>query len=94
MPEEAVERRLGYRFRDASLLRQALTHRSYGSPNNERLEFLGDGLLNFVIARLLYEQFTKLPEGDLSRLRARLVNQQTLSEVAATLSLGDHLLLG
>jgi ribonuclease-3 len=94
MPEEAVERRLDYRFRDASLLRQALTHRSYGAPNNERLEFLGDGLLNFVIARLLYEQFTKLPEGDLSRLRASLVNQQTLSELAATLSLGDHLLLG
>lgn len=94
MPEEAVERRLAYQFRDASLLRQALTHRSYGAPNNERLEFLGDGLLNFVAARLLYEQFAKLPEGDLSRLRASLVNQQTLSELAASLSLGDHLRLG
>jgi ribonuclease-3 len=94
MPEAAVERRLAYQFRDASLLRQALTHRSFGAPNNERLEFLGDGLLNFVAARLLYEQFAKLPEGDLSRLRASLVNQQTLSELAASLSLGDHLRLG
>lgn len=94
MPEEAVAHRLDYQFRDASLLRQALTHRSYGAPNNERLEYLGDGLLNFVVARLLYEQFPKLPEGDLSRLRASLVNQQTLSELAASLSLGDHLRLG
>jgi ribonuclease III len=94
MPDEAIERRLGYRFRDASLLRQALTHRSYGTPHNERLEFLGDGLLNFVVARLLFEQFTKLPEGDLSRLRASLVNQQSLAEIAASLSLGEHLRLG
>ncbi len=94
MPEEAVERRLAYQFRDASLLRQALTHRSHGTPNYERLEFLGDGLLNFVVARLLYEQFSKLPEGDLSRLRASLVNQQTLFELASSLSLGDHLRLG
>jgi len=94
MPEAAVERRLSYQFRDASLLRQALTHRSHGTPNYERLEFLGDGLLNFVVARLLYEQFEKLPEGDLSRLRASLVNQQTLSELATSLSLGDHLRLG
>ena len=94
MPEEAVERRLAYQFRDASLLRQALTHRSHGTPNYERLEFLGDGLLNFVIARLLYEQFSKLPEGDLSRLRASLVNQQTLFELASSLSLGEHLRLG
>lgn len=94
MPEKAVERRLAYEFRDAALLRQALTHRSHGAPHNERLEFLGDGLLNFVVARLLYEQFSKLPEGDLSRLRASLVNQQTLSELATSLCLGDHLLLG
>ena len=94
MPEEAIERRLGHGFRDAALLRQALTHRSHGTPHNERLEFLGDGLLNFVVARLLYEKFAKLPEGDLSRLRAHLVNQQTLSELAVSLSLGDHLRLG
>jgi ribonuclease-3 len=94
MPDKAVERRLAYEFRDASLLRQALTHRSHGTPHNERLEFLGDGLLNFVVARLLYEQFSRLPEGDLSRLRASLVNQQILSELALTLSLGEHLRLG
>ena len=94
MPDGPIERQLGYRFSNAALLRQALTHRSYGAPNNERLEFLGDGLLNFVIARLLFQQFTALPEGDLSRLRAGLVNQQALSELAASLSLGDHLRLG
>jgi ribonuclease III len=94
MPEEAVERRLGHAFRNTALLRQALTHRSHGTPHNERLEFLGDGLLNFVVARLLYDRFAKLPEGDLSRLRAHLVNQQTLSELASSLSLGDHLCLG
>ncbi len=94
MPDEVIERRLGYRFRDASLLRKALTHRSYGTPHNERLEFLGDGLLNFVIARLLFDQFETLPEGELSRLRASLVNQQSLAEIAASLSLGEHLHLG
>ena len=94
MPDGPIERRLGYRFGDAALLKQALTHRSHGVPNNERLEFLGDGLLNFVIARLLFQQFTELPEGDLSRLRAGLVNQQALSELAVSLSLGDHLRLG
>ena len=94
MPDRPIERRLGYRFSNAALLQQALTHRSYGVPNNERLEFLGDGLLNFVIARLLFQQFTALPEGDLSRLRAGLVNQQALSDLAASLSLGDYLRLG
>jgi ribonuclease III len=94
MPDDAVERALDYAFSDASLLRQALTHRSYGTPNNERLEFLGDGLLNFVVARLLYDRFTRLPEGDLSRLRASLVNQQSLSRLATSLDLGDHLRLG
>ncbi len=94
MPEGPIERRLGYHFNNAVLLQQALTHRSHGVPHNERLEFLGDALLNFVIARLLFEQFTALPEGDLSRLRAGLVNQHALSELAASLSLGDHLRLG
>jgi len=94
MPDEAIERQLGYRFREASLLRQALTHRSHGTPHNERLEFLGDGLLNFVVARLLFERFANLPEGDLSRLRASLVNQQSLAEIAVSLSLGEHLRLG
>lgn len=94
MPEGPIERKLGYEFSNAALLQQALTHRSYGVPHNERLEFLGDGLLNFVIARLLFQQFSTLPEGDLSRLRAGLVNQHALSELAASLSLGDYLRLG
>ncbi len=94
MPEGPIERRLGYRFANAVLLQQALTHRSYGVPHNERLEFLGDGLLNFVVAGLLFEQFPALAEGDLSRLRAGLVNQQALSELAASLALGEHLRLG
>jgi ribonuclease-3 len=94
MPDGPIERRLGYQFSNAALLQQALTHRSHGVPHNERLEFLGDGLLNFVIARLLFQQFPALPEGDLSRLRAGLVNQHALSELAASLSLGDHLRLG
>ena len=94
MPDGPIERRLGYRFGNAALLQQALTHRSHGVPHNERLEFLGDGLLNFVVAHLLFQQFTALPEGDLSRLRAGLVNQQALSELAASLALGDQLRLG
>jgi ribonuclease-3 len=94
MPDGPIERRLGYQFNHAALLQQALTHRSHGVPHNERLEFLGDGLLNFVIARLLFQHFTALPEGDLSRLRAGLVNQQALSELAVSLSLGEHLRLG
>ena len=94
MAQDALLRLLGYRFSDPHLLRQALTHRSYGTPHNERLEFLGDGVLNFVIASLLYERFPVLPEGDLSRLRAHLVNQETLSQLARTLDLGQYLLLG
>jgi len=94
MPHGPIESRLGYQFGNASLLQQALTHRSHGAPHNERLEFLGDGLLNFVIARLLFQNFAALPEGDLSRLRAGLVNQQALSELAVSLSLGEHLRLG
>ena len=89
-----LERRLGHTFADPQLARQALTHRSHGAPHNERLEFLGDSLLNCAVATLLYERFPNLPEGDLSRLRAGLVNQSSLSEVAATLALGDRLLLG
>jgi ribonuclease-3 len=84
----------GYSFVNADLLRQALTHRSYGVPHNERLEFLGDGVLNCVIAAVLFERFTQLPEGELSRLRASLVNQQSLHEIAQQLSLGGQLLLG
>jgi ribonuclease-3 len=90
----ALERSLGHRFRDAALARQALTHRSFGSPNNERLEFLGDGLLNCAVATLLYERFPNRPEGELSRLRSRLVSQAALCEVAARLGLGERLRLG
>lgn len=89
-----LERRLGHAFADPGLAGQALTHRSYGASHNERLEFLGDGLLNCAVATLLYERFPKLPEGDLSRLRAALVNQSSLSEVATRLGLGERLRLG
>ncbi|MFN0037991.1 MAG: ribonuclease III [Burkholderiales bacterium] len=94
MSGEEFERAIGYRFKNQALLAQALTHRSVGSQHNERLEFLGDSLLNFVIARLLYEQFASLPEGDLSRLRANLVNQQALAGLAVSMNLGSHLKLG
>ena len=89
-----LERRLGHKFQNPELARQALTHRSFGTPHNERLEFLGDSLLNCSVATLLYERFPRLPEGDLSRLRAALVNQSSLSDVAAALMLGDRLRLG
>ncbi len=91
---EALCPRMGYAFRNNALLRQALTHRSHGSPNNERLEFLGDSILNCVIADALFKAFPKLPEGDLSRIRANLVNQQSLCELAIRLDLGSFLLLG
>jgi len=89
-----LERRLGHTFSKPDLARQALTHRSFGTPHNERLEFLGDSLLNCSVATLLYERFPKLPEGDLSRLRAALVNQRSLAEVAIELGLGERLRLG
>ena len=89
-----IESRIGHRFQNRNLLKQALTHRSYGVPHNERLEFLGDSVLNCVIARLLYQRFPALPEGDLSRVRANLVNQQSLFEVATSLELGGHVKLG
>jgi ribonuclease-3 len=89
-----LAQRLGYDFRDPSLLRQALTHRSFGGSNNERLEFLGDGVLNCLIAAQLYHRFPGLAEGNLSRLRASLVNQETLSRLAHSLDLGAHLRLG
>jgi len=89
-----LERRLGYQFANPELARQALTHRSHGTPHNERLEFLGDSLLNCAVATLLYARFPRLPEGDLSRLRAALVNQASLSSIAAGLGLGERLRLG
>ena len=86
---DGLERRLGHKFANAELALQALTHRSFGTPHNERLEFLGDALLNCAIATILYERFAHLPEGDLSRLRATLVNQASLSQVAAALAWGS-----
>lgn len=91
---KALCRELGYEFSSVELLRQALTHRSFGTPHNERLEFLGDGVLNCVIASRLYQLYPRLPEGDLSRLRAHLVKEPTLSGIALSLGLGDHLILG
>ncbi len=85
---------LGYDFRDPALLDQALTHRSAGSPHNERLEFLGDAVLGFVIAELLYAQRPDADEGTLSRLRARLVRRETLESLAAELALAPQLVLG
>jgi ribonuclease III len=86
--------RLGYQFKKPALLEQALTHRSFAPNNNERLEFLGDSALNFIVAHQLFQRFSKLPEGDLSRLRAQLVKESTLSEIALALELGDALKLG
>lgn len=83
-----------YQFKQADLLQQALTHRSYSSSHNERLEFLGDSLLNLFIASALYERFPQAREGDLSRLRAQLVKGTTLTEIAKELNLGPHLRLG
>lgn len=94
MQAHGLERLIDYQFKNQSLLQQALTHRSHGSQNNERLEFLGDGVLNFIIAHQLYQRFSKLSEGDLSRMRAQLVKEPTLGELAVSLNLGDHLRLG
>ena len=85
---------LGHDFADRELLELALTHRSAGGRNNERLEFLGDALINACVAEALYLRHPDLEEGDLSRLRASLVNQETLAEVARELDLGSHLTLG
>lgn len=85
---------IGYRFSDPSLLARALTHRSHGAPHNERLEFLGDSVVNCAIAFELYRKFPHLTEGELSRLRASLVNQQSLLAVARKFRFGEHILLG
>ena len=89
-----LEERLGHTWCNRGLLLQALTHRSYGARNNERLEFLGDGVLNCVVGLILYQRFPELPEGRLSRLRANLVNQDSLHAIALELDLGRHLRLG
>jgi len=94
MDPSAVASRIGHRFRDPELLRQSLTHRSHGPRHNERLEFLGDAVLNCVIAAVLCDRFPRLTEGALSRARASLVNQESLFNLAHGLGLGDALQLG
>src|SRR3569833_2384366 len=89
-----LQRQLAYRFSQPLLLESALTHRSGGKDNIERLEFLGDGVLNFVIAFYLFERFPDASEGELSRLRAHLVRGTTLAILAREYHLGDHLRLG
>lgn len=86
--------KIGYVFKQPALLQEALTHRSFGTPNNERLEFLGDSALNCAVSALLFNKFPGLPEGNLSRLRANLVNQYALFELASELGLGDLIRLG
>ncbi|TAJ76526.1 MAG: ribonuclease III [Gallionellaceae bacterium] len=94
MNRESLCRQIGHQFARPQLLQKALTHRSHSAAHYERLEFLGDSVLNCVIAKYLYEQHPELPEGDLSRLRSNLVNQQTLCALAQGLNLGEQLLLG
>jgi len=94
MNRDVLCRQLCYEFNRPELLQRALTHRSHSPANYERLEFLGDSVLSCVISKHLYECFSELPEGDLSRLRSNLVNQQTLSILAQQLKLGELLLLG
>jgi len=94
MKQAALCSRIGYEFAQPQLLQRALTHRSYGPANNERLEFLGDSVLNCSVANYLYSNYPDLPEGDLSRLRSNLVNQQTLCTLAQQIDLGEMLLLG
>jgi ribonuclease III len=94
MPSSPLESRLRYEFRNAELLRQAMTHRSHSATHNERLEFLGDSVLNCVVAALLFQRFGKLDEGDLSRVRANLVKQQSLYEIAQALNVSEGLRLG
>ncbi|ALQ51170.1 ribonuclease III [Nitrosomonas ureae] len=86
--------RLGYCFNQSQLLQTALTHRSHSTPHNERLEFLGDAILNCVISGIIYKHFPELPEGHLSRLRANFVNQKALSSIALNLQMDKLLRLG
>ncbi|MBE2895097.1 ribonuclease III [Spirabiliibacterium falconis] len=89
-----LQRKLGYQFQHIGLLKQALTHRSADSKHNERFEFLGDSILNFIIGEALFHQFARVDEGDLSRMRATLVREQTLAQHARNFELGDYMRLG
>ncbi len=94
MESRRLQAALGHDFSRPELLRQALTHRSFGSPNNEQLEFLGDSVLDCAISSRLCQRFPELREGELSRLRASLVRQESLAEIALGIDLGSHLRLG
>lgn len=89
-----LQKSIGYEFNDVALLKRALTHRSVGNNNNERLEFLGDSVLGCIISRELFQRFPKIDEGQLSRLRSHLVRGQTLAKLAKTIDLSDFLILG
>ena len=89
-----LERKIGHTFVDGDLLKRAITHRSAGSRHNERLEFLGDSILSLVIAEALYHRFPDVSEGDMSRMRATLVREKTLAELAREFDLGEYLILG
>jgi len=89
-----LQKSIGYEFNDVALLKRALTHRSVGNCNNERLEFLGDSVLGAIISRELFQRFPKIDEGQLSRLRSHLVRGQTLAKLAKTIDLSDFLILG
>lgn len=91
---DQLSKKLGYQYQDISLLQHALTHRSMGALNNERLEFLGDSLVNFMIADVLFHKFNNLPEGDMSRVRAHLVKGDTLAIIGREYHLSDYLVLG
>ena len=90
----ALQKRLGHDFTSVRLLTQALTHRSFSSDHNERIEFLGDSVLNLAVAGLLYEQLSEFPEGDLSRVRAKLVQQDQLHKIAVVPGLPETPPLG
>lgn len=94
MTAERLQSRIGHLFGDPKLLLEALTHRSFGQPNNERFEFLGDSILNCVMSIALFERFGELREGELSRVRASLVRQDALHRIACELELGSFLRLG
>ncbi len=91
---QRIQQHLGYAFRRIELLQQALTHRSFNAQHNERFEFVGDAILNYTIAKMLFDAFPKLTEGELSRLRANLVNEGVLAEIALEMNVGDGLYLG
>ncbi len=90
---QALQQRLGHRFRDPQLLQRALTHRSFGSDHNERLEFLGDAVLSLAVSSLLFERFAGSDEGDLTRVRAHLVREDSLHRLALALGLPEHMRL-